>query len=29
VTIGSQNFVRKGTACREADGRWTVSANIG
>jgi len=29
VTIASQNFVRKGTACREADGRWTVSANIG
>lgn len=26
VTIGGQNFVRKGTACREADGSWTVSA---
>lgn len=26
VTIAGQNFVRKGTACREADGSWTVSA---
>ncbi len=26
VTIGGQNFVKKGTACREADGSWTVSA---
>ena len=25
VTIGGQNFVKKGTACREADGSWTVS----
>ncbi len=29
VTIASQNFVRKGTACREADGSWTVSSAIG
>jgi surface antigen len=26
VTIGGQSFVKKGTACREADGSWTVSA---
>lgn len=26
VTIKGQNFVKKGTACREADGHWTVSA---
>lgn len=26
VTIGGQNYVKKGTACREADGSWTVSA---
>lgn len=26
VTIAGQNFVKKGTACREADGSWTVSA---
>jgi surface antigen len=26
VTIAGQNYVRKGTACREADGSWTVSA---
>jgi surface antigen len=26
VAIGSQTFVKKGTACREADGSWTVSA---
>jgi len=26
VTISGQNYVRKGTACREADGSWTVSA---
>jgi surface antigen len=25
VTVGGQNFVKKGTACREADGSWTVS----
>jgi len=29
VTIGGQNFVRKGTACREADGSWRVSATAG
>ena len=27
VTIGGQNFVKKGTACREADGHWSVSAS--
>jgi surface antigen len=26
VTVGGQNFVKKGTACREADGHWSVSA---
>jgi surface antigen len=26
VTIAGQNFAKKGTACREADGSWTVSA---
>ena len=26
VTIGGQDYVKKGTACREADGSWTVSA---
>lgn len=26
VSIGAQSFVRKGTACREADGHWTLSA---
>jgi len=26
VTINSQAFVKKGTACREADGSWTVTA---
>lgn len=26
ITIGGQNFVRRGTACRETDGSWTVSA---
>ena len=26
VTIAGANFVKKGTACREADGSWTVSA---
>ena len=25
VSVGGQNFVKKGTACREADGSWTVS----
>jgi surface antigen len=25
VTVGGQNFVKKGTACREADGHWSVS----
>ena len=25
VTASSQSFVRKGTACREADGRWSVA----
>ncbi|HEX4296491.1 MAG TPA: hypothetical protein VHZ56_00560 [Devosia sp.] len=25
VTIGAQNYVKKGTACRGADGSWTVS----
>lgn len=29
VTIGAQTFVKKGTACREADGSWTVSASVG
>ena len=26
VTIGGQNFVKQGTACREADGSWSVSS---
>ena len=26
VTIAGQNYIKKGTACREADGSWTVSA---
>ena len=26
VTIGGQSFVKKGTACREADGHWSLSA---
>lgn len=26
VTINGQDYVKKGTACREADGHWTVSA---
>lgn len=26
VTIAGQNYAKKGTACREADGSWTVSA---
>ena len=26
VTIAGQAYVKKGTACREADGHWTVSA---
>ena len=26
VTVGGQSYVKKGTACREADGSWTVSA---
>jgi surface antigen len=26
VTIAGQNYVKKGTACREADGSWAVSA---
>ena len=26
VTIAGQDYVKKGTACREADGSWTVSA---
>jgi surface antigen len=25
VTVGGQSYARKGTACREADGSWTVS----
>ena len=25
VTIKGQSFIKKGTACREADGSWTVS----
>jgi surface antigen len=29
VTIGAQTFVSKGTACREADGSWTVSGLTG
>ena len=26
VVIGGQSYVKKGTACREADGSWTVTA---
>ncbi|HWA42630.1 MAG TPA: hypothetical protein VHA10_05425 [Hypericibacter adhaerens] len=26
VTIKGQSFIKKGTACREADGSWSVSA---
>lgn len=26
VTVAGQQYTRKGTACREADGSWTVSA---
>ena len=26
VTVGGQSYVKKGTACRETDGSWTVSA---
>jgi surface antigen len=26
VMIGGQSYVKKGTACRETDGSWTVSA---
>jgi len=26
VTAGGQSYVKKGTACRESDGSWTVSA---
>jgi surface antigen len=26
ITVAGQSFVKKGTACREADGSWTVSA---
>jgi len=29
VTVGGQNYAKKGTACRETDGSWTVSAAIG
>lgn len=29
VTAGGQNYVRKGTACREADGSWTVNVTTG
>ncbi len=29
VTIGAQTFVKKGTACRESDGSWTVSPSVG
>jgi surface antigen len=29
VTIAAQTFVKKGTACRETDGSWTVSASVG
>lgn len=27
VTIGAQSFVKKGTACRGADGSWSVTAS--
>jgi surface antigen len=26
VTLGGQSFVKKGTACRETDGHWSLSA---
>jgi surface antigen len=29
VTVGGQTYSRKGTACREADGSWTVSLAAG
>lgn len=29
VTIAAQNYVRKGTACRETDGSWTVNVTTG
>jgi surface antigen len=29
VAIGGQNYVKKGTACRETDGSWTVSPVTG
>ncbi len=29
VTVSGQNYVKKGTACREADGSWTVTAAVG
>ena len=30
VTIGGQSYVKKGTACREADGHWSVTgAKVG
>ena len=25
VTVSGQNYVKKGTACREADGTWNVA----
>lgn len=27
VTVGGQSYSKKGTACREADGHWSVAAN--
>jgi surface antigen len=29
VTANGQSYAKKGTACREADGSWTVTAAIG
>ncbi|MEO6014362.1 MAG: hypothetical protein ABIQ30_12375 [Devosia sp.] len=29
VTAGGQSYAKKGTACREADGSWTVTAATG
>ena len=29
VTIAGQNFVKKGTACRETDGHWSVNVTTG
>jgi len=29
VTVGGQSYARKGTACRETDGRWTVANTVG